>query len=617
MAILYRPSLLQLVEESSRTGTIDESIDPQLQGRLLLADFTLPDMTEITLCCDYAYASSHPAAACRRFYAAKGDQLAWLATRRRSYLCAGDYNANVMEVLEEGKIGRSIANRNERELDVLIKAHKLKRVGEMESTQVRRGVGGVTIHSFIDSIFASPSMGWMVEGMRVSDELMGDEQLDNYHRTLMCAITYYQRVAPPSTGNALRLDKMTKEDWEAFEKGGAARAVRDMLGKLDGRLTWANTIRAVDDALALEIRDMTKQEGGGGKGRGGGKGGVGDRDKKYIDMHKWQGIRNALRALPPYREGDDPGRLRGNSTGQKIARDMYREVGGNMPPAVGELWSRKLEPLERQKLELDLVEKILEESRSEFYTLDRKERGDRVTRVLHEVMITSPGRGPTVVWRALAALDRQRDKKGVYGRRLRCSRLYERGSNGSRTVEGEALCEQLAESHEMKWREGADHWRAVEHAIQISGIMERGNRARAEWANDWTTWCFARRRYFDQVHRMRLGLATADDRQLYTWKRAGEEVIELLRLLHIALAQSGTVLGEQEMELIVLADKGKRDKLEEGAWRGISLTVAIQHLERGVMRYEYERVSRLVRSLCNTGYKPTSLGWCARRRRRR
>ena len=58
------------------------------------------------------------------------------------------------------------------------------------------------------------------------------------------------------------------------------------------------------------------------------------------------------------------------------------------------------------------------------------------------------------------------------------------------------------------------------------------------------------------------------------------------------------------MELIVLADKGKRDKLEEAAWRGISLTVGIQHLERGVMRYEYERVSRLVRSLCNTGYKP-------------
>ena len=34
------------------------------------------------------------------------------------------------------------------------------------------------------------------------------------------------------------------------------------------------------------------------------------------------------------------------------------------------------------------------------------------------------------------------------------------------------------------------------------------------------------------------------------------------------------------------------------------MTIGLQHLERGAMRYEYERVSRLVRSLCNTGYKP-------------
>ena len=47
VAIIFRPSLLKLVDDSTRTGTIDESIDPQLQGRLLLADFTLPDMTEI------------------------------------------------------------------------------------------------------------------------------------------------------------------------------------------------------------------------------------------------------------------------------------------------------------------------------------------------------------------------------------------------------------------------------------------------------------------------------------------------------------------------------------------------------------------------------------------
>ena len=103
---------------------------------------------------------------------------------------------------------------------------------------------------------------------------------------------------------------------------------------------------------------------------------------------------------------------------------------------------------------------------------------------------------------------------------------------------------------------------------------------------------------------MRMSLATADDRNLYIWKRAGEGVIDRLRLLHLGLVQSGTVLGEQEKEVIVLADKGKRDKLEEGAWRGISLTVAIQHVERGLLRYEYERTSRYVRSLCNTAYKP-------------
>ena len=65
VAIVFRPSLLKLVDDSTRTGTIDESIDRQLQGRLLLADFTLPDMTEITLCCDYAYTSSHQVGACR------------------------------------------------------------------------------------------------------------------------------------------------------------------------------------------------------------------------------------------------------------------------------------------------------------------------------------------------------------------------------------------------------------------------------------------------------------------------------------------------------------------------------------------------------------------------
>ena len=190
-------------------GRIDESIDTHLEGRLLLADFVLPDMTEITLCCDYAYASNHHVADYKRFYGAKGDQLAWLAIRRRPFLCAGDYNANVKEVLQEGKIGRSTPSCNERELNTLINTHNLKRVGVIEPTQVRRGKGGATIHSYIDSIFASPSITGMVEGMRASDELMGDEQLDNYNRTLMCGIKYYQLVEPPPTGNALRLDKVS------------------------------------------------------------------------------------------------------------------------------------------------------------------------------------------------------------------------------------------------------------------------------------------------------------------------------------------------------------------------------------------------------------------------
>lgn len=174
VAIIYRPSLLQLVEESSRTGTIDESIDTHLEGRLLLADFVMPDMTEITLCCDYAYSTNHNVVDCRKFYSAKGEQLAWLASRRKPYLTAGDYNANIMEVLNERKIGRSTPTRNEKELNTLINTHNLKRIGVIEPTQVRRGKGGVTIQSYIDSVFASPSMMGMVEGMRASDELMGD-----------------------------------------------------------------------------------------------------------------------------------------------------------------------------------------------------------------------------------------------------------------------------------------------------------------------------------------------------------------------------------------------------------------------------------------------------------
>jgi len=142
-----------------------------------------------------------------------------------------------MEVLNEGKIGRSTPTRNERELNTLISTHNLKRIGVIEPTQVRRGRGGVTIQTYIDSVFASPSMMGMVEGMRASDELMGDEQLDNYHRTLMCGIKYFQLVTPSSTGNALRLDKVTNEQWEVFENGGAARAVEEMLRKLDGRLS--------------------------------------------------------------------------------------------------------------------------------------------------------------------------------------------------------------------------------------------------------------------------------------------------------------------------------------------------------------------------------------------
>jgi len=128
VAIIYRPSLLQLVEESSRTGTIDESIDTHLEGRLLLADFVMPDMTEITLCSDYAYSTNHNVVDCRKFYSAKGEQLAWLASRRKPYLTAGDYNANVMEVLNERKIGRSTPTRNEKELNTLINTHNLKRI---------------------------------------------------------------------------------------------------------------------------------------------------------------------------------------------------------------------------------------------------------------------------------------------------------------------------------------------------------------------------------------------------------------------------------------------------------------------------------------------------------
>ena len=98
VAIIYRPSLLQLVEESIRTGTINESIDTHLEGRLLLADFVMPDMTEITLCCDYAYSTNHNVVDCRKFYSAKGEQLAWLASRRRPYLTAGDYLENHLEI---------------------------------------------------------------------------------------------------------------------------------------------------------------------------------------------------------------------------------------------------------------------------------------------------------------------------------------------------------------------------------------------------------------------------------------------------------------------------------------------------------------------------------------
>ena len=144
----------------------------------------------------------------------------------------------------------------------------------------------------------------------------------------MCGIKYFELVTPQSIGNALRLDKVTQEQWEVFENGGAARAVEEMLGKLDGRLSLANTIRGIDDALALEIREMTNQEGGSGKGKGGGKRRVGDRDKKYEYMHKWQRIRNSLRALPPYCTGDELERLRGNTNGLRIARNMYHEVGG-------------------------------------------------------------------------------------------------------------------------------------------------------------------------------------------------------------------------------------------------------------------------------------------------
>ena len=135
-----------------------------------------------------------------------------------------------------------------------------------------------------------------------------------------------------------------------------------------------------------------------------------------------------------------------------------------MPPAIGQLWEVKMEPRERQRRELEEVEKLLGESRSEFYKLDGKERGDRVTRTLHEVMITSPGSGPTVVWRALLLQSIiEETRRGSMGGRLKCSRLYASGSNGSRTVvEGQEMCEQLAASHERKWREEADQWRAVE-----------------------------------------------------------------------------------------------------------------------------------------------------------
>ena len=58
---------------------------------------------------DYAYASNHHGADYRRFYTAKpkGNQLAWLAITRRPVRGTMTPTLEVMEVLQEGKIGRS------------------------------------------------------------------------------------------------------------------------------------------------------------------------------------------------------------------------------------------------------------------------------------------------------------------------------------------------------------------------------------------------------------------------------------------------------------------------------------------------------------------------------
>ena len=70
-------------------------------------------------------------------------------------------------------------------------------------------------------------------GLAERDQRVGDRCTSLFPRARVCVCV----LTPQSIGNALRLDKVTQEQWEVFENGGAARAVEEMLRKLDGRLS--------------------------------------------------------------------------------------------------------------------------------------------------------------------------------------------------------------------------------------------------------------------------------------------------------------------------------------------------------------------------------------------
>ena len=94
VAIVWRQALLQLNERSTRR---------HMAGRIIAAEFNLPDRNRITLCSVYAYQAGRDAQTCRSFYEQLSDLLGQFGCAYEDYICGGETSTQILRLHQRGE----------------------------------------------------------------------------------------------------------------------------------------------------------------------------------------------------------------------------------------------------------------------------------------------------------------------------------------------------------------------------------------------------------------------------------------------------------------------------------------------------------------------------------